>query len=173
MTPVELSERLREHRAHKDAFFATDPRSPIPLEERHGFDGLEYYELDPSLRFHTDLEPVDPIDVPIATTTGDERVYQKVAGVQLTIDASRILLSLYAGGGESLFLPWRDATSGIETYGAGRYLDIEVEGPRVTIDFNYAYPPFCAYNDAYSCALPPADNWLDVPIRAGERLPVA
>ncbi|NIR36327.1 MAG: DUF1684 domain-containing protein [Actinobacteria bacterium] len=69
------------------------------------------------------------------------------------------------------FLPFRDATSGSESYGAGRFLDIDgpLDGP-VTIDFNLAYNPYCAYDESYSCPLPPAENWLQVPIRAGEQV---
>ncbi len=77
------------------------------------------------------------------------------------------------GGG--FFLPFKDATSGRETYGAGRYLDShrpglqQLEGGRFEIDFNYAYNPYCAYNENYRCPLPPAENWLKVPIHAGEK----
>jgi uncharacterized protein (DUF1684 family) len=70
-----------------------------------------------------------------------------------------------------LFLPFRDATSGRETYGAGRYLEVDppdADG-RVVVDFNLAYNPYCAYNPDWSCPIPPGENWLDVPIRAGER----
>jgi len=78
-------------------------------------------------------------------------------------------VTLYASGNSrSLFLPFRDATSGKETYGAGRYLDLDVRGDEVLIDFNYAYTPNCAYSADWSCPLPPAENWLEVPIRAGE-----
>ena len=81
-------------------------------------------------------------------------------------------LALLATGHNGYFLPFRDATSGNETYGACRYLDLEpAPDGSVTVDFNYAYAPFCAYNDAYSCALPPQENWLEVPVRAGERNP--
>ena len=73
-------------------------------------------------------------------------------------------------GSHGFFLPFRDATSGSETYGAGRYLDIDPdEDGTVTIDFNMAYNPFCVYSEAYSCPLPPTENWLDVPITAGEK----
>lgn len=79
------------------------------------------------------------------------------------------MLTLYSTGHSGYFVPFRDKTSGRETYGAGRYLDIETsQNGAVTIDFNQAYNPYCAYNDAYSCPLPPVENWLSVPIEAGE-----
>jgi len=72
-------------------------------------------------------------------------------------------------GEKDLFIIFKDATSGKETYGAGRYLDLDRHGDEIVIDFNYAYNPYCAYNPDWSCPLPPAENWLKVPIRAGEK----
>ena len=79
--------------------------------------------------------------------------------------------TLYQARGEdSLFLPFRDALSGKETYGAGRYLDVAPpHSGHVVVDFNYAYNPSCAYDPQFSCPLPPRENWLQVPIRAGEK----
>ncbi len=88
------------------------------------------------------------------------------------VDGEPVSLALYDTGHPGYFLPFRDRTSGSETYGAGRYLDIEPsDDGTATIDFNEAYNPFCAYNDAYACPLPPPENWLQVRIEAGERLP--
>jgi uncharacterized protein (DUF1684 family) len=84
--------------------------------------------------------------------------------------STRRWLTLYRGTDGDLFLPLRDATSGDETYGAGRYLEpLMLDDGRVLVDFNYLYNPYCAYNDAWSCPLPPRENWLTVPIRAGEK----
>jgi uncharacterized protein (DUF1684 family) len=70
------------------------------------------------------------------------------------------------------FLPFADSMAGKETYGAGRYLEpLALMGGKVLVDFNYAYNPYCAYNDLYSCPLTPWENRLKVPIRAGEKLP--
>jgi len=73
-----------------------------------------------------------------------------------------------------LFVPFRDATSGKETYGAGRYIDLEPEERlnnegKWVLDLNKAYNPWCAYSDAYICPLVPTENWLKVPVRAGEK----
>ena len=80
-------------------------------------------------------------------------------------------LAIYKGKEqEDLFLPFRDATSGNETYGAGRYLEPEeLSTGEIVVDFNLAYNPFCAYSENYSCPLPPFENHLKVPIRAGEK----
>ena len=159
-----------EFREEKDQFFKHAPQSPLPEHDRDGFSGLSYFEPNEDLAFNVDLEPVEPTDVQISTTTGDQRMYKRVATVTFTVDDADTTLALYSSGHESLFLPFRDTTSGAETYGAGRYLDVvpNDDGTAV-IDFNYAYAPFCAYSDRYSCALPPQENWMSVAIRAGER----
>lgn len=103
------------------------------------------------------------------TTTGEEQVYSRFGLVRFQVDGLPAQLTLYASAGShDLFLPFRDATSGKESYGAGRYLDLHTHGDEVAIDFNYAYNPNCAYNPEWSCPLPPGENWLKVPIRAGE-----
>jgi uncharacterized protein (DUF1684 family) len=162
---------LIEYRKQRNDFFRNAHESPVPHDERDDFDGLAYFEPDAGLVFEVALDRVEPTEVTIATTTGDERTYVRVATATVAIEEADTTVALYSTGHESLFLPFRDATSGKESYGAARYLDIQPEGDgTVTIDFNYAYAPFCAYSDRYSCALPPAENWLTVPIRAGERL---
>jgi uncharacterized protein len=163
---------LLKFRADKDHFFKLSEQSPLRHEAQHDFNGLSYFEPNEDLVFDVTLDPVDPTEVTISTTDGDERTYTRVAQATVTVDGEDTTLALYSTGHESLFLPFRDATSGSETYGAGRYIDVHPNGDgTVVIDFNYAYAPFCAYNDSYSCALPPHENWLTVPIRAGERNP--
>jgi len=156
------------HREQKDHFFAESPQSPFAHSSRP-FTPLTYYEPNPDLVFTVTLESADGADVPVGTTDGTERIYRRVATVTLPIEGEETTLALYDTGHGGLFLPFRDGTSGKETYGAGRYLDLDPnQDGTVTIDFNLAYNPFCAYDDAYSCALPPHENWLSVPIRAGE-----
>jgi uncharacterized protein len=161
-----------EFRDEKDRFFKLSPQSPLPEHDRHGFAGLSYFEPTEDFVFNVDLVPVEPTDVRISTTTGDERTYTRVATATITVEGEDATLALYSSGHENLFLPFRDATSGSETYGAGRYVDVSPAGDgTAAIDFNYAYAPFCAYNEQYSCALPPQENWMSVAIRAGERNP--
>jgi uncharacterized protein (DUF1684 family) len=110
-------------------------------------------------------------EVRLETSTGSEETYRRAGIARFEVDGTAGQLTLYEPeDGGDLFLPFRDATSGSETYGSGRYL--EVHPPRkgrVRLDFNYAYNPYCAYNDAWTCPLPPAENWLSIPIRAGEK----
>jgi uncharacterized protein (DUF1684 family) len=168
MTPSDL----REFRSEKDQFFKHGAQSPIPQQDRHAFAGLTYFEPNADLVFDASLDAVEPSEIQINTTTGDERAYLRVATATVSIVGEDTTFALYSSGHDGLFLPFRDATSGAETYGAGRYLDVQPEGDGTAlIDFNYAYAPFCAYSDRYSCALPPQENWMSVAIRAGERNP--
>ena len=166
---------IDQFRARKDAFFRDDPDSPIAPERRPAFAGLAYYEEEDALRLRTalDTEGVDR-DEPILmqTTSGDVQEYRRAGVVRFQVDGEGAELNLYRSeDAEDLFLPFRDATSGTETYGAGRYLEVEPPGPdgRVEVDFNYAYNPYCAYDPNWACPLPPTENWVEVPIRAGER----
>lgn len=163
---------LDHHRKDKDEFLKLSPQSPIPTDERNGFSGLSYFDPSPGLVFTVEPQPVEPTPVIIQTTTGDARTYQRIATASFSVEEAEVTLALYSTGHDSIFLPFRDATSGSESYGAGRYLDIEPNrNGSIMIDFNYAYAPFCAYSEQYSCALPPRENWLSVPITAGERNP--
>jgi hypothetical protein len=161
---------LGEYRANRDEYFRHDHHSPIPHDARDGFTGLSYYEWNPDLTFTVPVTAGDRSPVTIATSDGAERTYYHAGTLDLPIGADTVRVHVYDTGHPGLFLPFRDATSGKETYGAGRYLDLQPNHDgTVTVDFNLAYHPFCAYNDAYSCALPPVVNWLTVPIEAGER----
>jgi uncharacterized protein (DUF1684 family) len=166
---------LEDFRARKDAFFRGHPNSPLTAEQRATFAGLAYFPENPSLVVRTRLE-TEGVDrqeeVAMATTTGGEQVYRRVGVVRFEVDGAPAQLTLFASAQmHELFLPFRDATSGAQTYGAGRYLEVEPPGPdgAVEVDFNVAYNPYCAYNPEWSCPIPPGENWLAVPIRAGER----
>jgi uncharacterized protein len=163
---------LFEHfRAAKDAWFASDPHSPLSHEEQHQFEGLAYYPYNPALHMHLPLDrDVSEEPITMETSTGDQREYVRAGKIHFDVAGQPAELTIYASPDGELFLPMRDATSGKETYGAGRYLEPEPAGEgEVHVDFNYLYNPYCAYNEAYSCPLPPLENWLKVPIEAGEK----
>ncbi|HET9848286.1 MAG TPA: DUF1684 domain-containing protein [Candidatus Dormibacteraeota bacterium] len=162
---------LKHFRAEKDRVFATDPHSPLTPEQRRSFHGLNYFEENPALVIRASVDRnVDPEEVPMATSSGDEQIYRRYGVVRFKVDDEPAEVFLYASeDSDELFVPFRDATSGHETYGAGRYLELHTHGDDLTIDFNYAYNPNCAYDEAWSCPLPPRENWLKVPIRAGEK----
>lgn len=165
-------------RRAKDEFFARSRLSPLPHDRRHEFAGLAYYPPDPSYRLGgLRLEPVGDGEAALfAIDTSDNRprTAHRLGRLRFSIAGREATLTAYRTGddeSDSLFVPFRDETSGHETYGAGRYLDIEPQPDGTYIlDFNDAYHPYCAYSDSYSCPLPPIENWLPIRIEAGERL---
>ena len=163
-------EALAEHRKQKDEFFATGHHAPLDQAQQQRFSGLSYFEPSPDLIFTLEVEPADQAAITIRTSDERERVYRRDGHVTFEVGAETVSLTLYNTGQPGYFVPFRDATSGKTTYGAGRYLDIDPNPDgTVTLDFNYAYNPYCAYSDSYSCPMPPHDNWLSVPIEAGEK----
>jgi uncharacterized protein (DUF1684 family) len=156
-------------RQAKDLLFLSE-KSPLSREQRDRFPGLDYYPLEESLVFEVELRPGDGAIVNVPTSDGQEKVYTRVGSVVFTVGGADCHLTVYDTGHPGLFIPFRDRTSGTETYGAGRYLDVDVDrNGQLKIDFNRAYNPYCVYADGYSCPIPPAENWLSVPIRAGEK----
>jgi hypothetical protein len=170
---------VEEERMRKDAWFKSSPQSPLPHETRHDFTGLPYFAVDPELRFEElGLEPYagdEPSSFQIPTSDGQLRPAHRAGTFTFEIEGAPRRLTAYTldgGGSESLFVPFLDATSGHETYGAGRYLDLEPEEDGTyALDFNLAYHPYCVYAETYSCPLTPAENRLPIRIEAGERLP--
>jgi uncharacterized protein (DUF1684 family) len=134
--------------------------------------------VNEALRFEDRrLEPYTgdlPSDFQIPTSDGRLRPAHRAGVLRFEIDGTGHALTAYTfdgGDGSSLFVPFLDATSGTETYGAGRYLDLEPEDDlSYTLDFNLAYHPSCVYDPKYSCPLTPAENRLPIRIEAGERL---
>jgi uncharacterized protein (DUF1684 family) len=164
---------LADQRDEKDYHFRNDPYSPIPWEEREAFKGLSYFPPNLDLRLTIPLEREAPEPIQFQTTTGAMRHYDRIGTLGFTVEGEAVTLALYEAEPGEFFLPFRDATSGTETYGAGRYLEpIEIERGTFLVDFNLAYSPYCAYAEEYSCPLPPIENWLKVPIRAGETVEI-
>ena len=167
--------RLEAEREQKAEYFASHPRSPIP--EGHDFAGLSHFPIDPAYRFEVELhEDEDREQLAVETTTEGERQYVRWGSFEVTVDGVAVTVHAYkpATGEDRLWVPFRDATSGDSTYGAGRYIDLDPEDHqsddgRWILDFNAAYNPTCAYNHGFECPLPPRENWLDVAIEAGEK----
>jgi uncharacterized protein len=162
---------LETFRVRKDEFFRTHPQSPLSPEEQQDFGGLVYFPERPDLRFDVVVEPFpDKQTITMQTSTGDAQAFVRYGTFAFTVDGQEAQLTVYANE-QGIFLPFADALAGSETYGAGRYLEPELLGDgRLHVDFNLAYNPYCAYNDAWSCPITPLDNRLKVPIRAGEKL---
>jgi uncharacterized protein len=163
---------LDQFRAQKDDFFVHDWQSPLTSQQRKTFEGLKYYPENPALRFITPLEEYpDKETATMITSTGSAQDYLKYGRFTFDVDGQTAALQVYQDPeGGSFFLPFVDATAPDETYGAGRYLDLEpIEDGQFLIDFNYAYNPYCAYNENWSCPIPPKENRLKVKIEAGEK----
>lgn len=169
---------LDAFRAGRDALFRDHPQTPLPGKTRAAFAGLAYYPFEPAFRFVCDLVPdrgAEPTTLP-ASHASPLR-FRVLGHVLVPLPGGPARLSVYwladyAGG---IFLPFRDATCGAETYAAGRYLwdsakgaDLGVHDGRIVVDFNYAYNPSCAYDARWACPLAPPENRISIPIRAGE-----
>ena len=176
-------EELESYRERKDEQFLEPHNSPLGPEDRREFDGLEYFDPDPDYRVEASVE-LDERDETVAmeTTADGEQLYERAARLQFEVpdargEATECTLVGYRRVDQeegSLFVPFRDKTTGQQTYPGGRYIELHYDGAledgvTFTLDFNLAYSPFCAYSAAYECPLPPQENWLDVAIAAGER----
>jgi uncharacterized protein (DUF1684 family) len=147
------------------------------MKERGSFEGLRYYPLDPSYRFELELHEHDEKRVVrVQTTHGGERELLQWGEFRFEIGEQACRLQAFKThpGQERLLVPFQDGTSGLETYGKGRFLDLELKIHRTSegrwiLDFNEAYNPWCEYSDDFVCPFAPSQNWLNPPVRAGER----
>ena len=172
----EPADPVLQERISRDAAFKSAENSPLLPEDRAGFRGLAYYPIDPGLRFTVRLKRYSsPKPFRLATNTGEIRSGLRYGYFDFRIGDQDCRLQAYRledapGGAPYLFIPFRDATTGRETYGSGRYIDLKENTSGIySLDFNRAYNPSCAYNSEFSCPLPPEENTLEVAIRAGER----
>ncbi|MGI8410944.1 MAG: DUF1684 domain-containing protein [Solirubrobacteraceae bacterium] len=159
---------LREH-----------PQSPIPSARRRDCTGPHVYDHDPAWRALASVNPAEPLRRELPGTGEETVAANRFALAEFELAGTERTLELYwlEGYGGGLFVPFADATSGQETYGAGRYLLDTVKGAdlgqrdgRLVLDFNFAYQPSCSYDPRWACPLAPAANRLTLPVRAGERL---
>ena len=165
-------------RKKRDALFRSHPQSPLEEEKRTSFEGLEYFGYDERFRVKAEVEEAGRERHTVPTSSGEPMVFERFArlhfvlfGQELTLDA--YWLAVYGGG---IFVPFRDGTSGVTTYGAGRYLwdsikgaDLGMADEDLVLDFNFAYNPSCSYDDRWACPLAPPANHLPVEVQAGEK----
>lgn len=177
MTTSGWQKRLKTIRRGKDKYFRDNPQSPIPTPDRESFKGLDYYPLDPDYRFELELHEHDEkVTARLEATHGGERTVLRRGEFRFSIGGAECTLQAYQTDSreEGLFVPFGDATSSVETSDKGRYIDLKPEIHRTTegkwiLDFNEAYNPWCEYSDGFVCPFAPPENWLDVPVRAGEK----
>jgi uncharacterized protein (DUF1684 family) len=164
-------------RQTRDELFRSHPQSPLPPAGRASFEGLEYWPYDPELRVLAELEDLDAPGQPIESSGAQPILFRPFARAWFELRGDRLALevSWLAGYGGGAFLSFRDATSGRESYGGGRYLldtvkgaDLGEEDGRLVLDFNFSYNPSCSYDPGWVCPLAPPANRLPVPIEAGE-----
>jgi uncharacterized protein (DUF1684 family) len=169
----------RRWRDERDLLFSTHAQTPLKHDARESFAGLPYYDYSPGYRVLGNVAPADPRTYEIATSGDGTYEFTRFGTAAFELQGRELALELYwlEGYGGGLFLPFRDATSGTSTYGAGRYLfdtvkgaDLGYEDGRLVLDFNFAYNPSCAYDPQWVCPLPPPPNRLDIAIEAGERI---
>ena len=167
--------------ARREELFRAHPQSPLPVNGRDGYQG-HYFSYDGDARVLGELRNAQPQDFEIPTSGTEPMRFTRIgfcdfdlAGTSHTLEV--YWLATYAGG---LFVPFRDATSGTATYGAGRYLLNTIKGAdlgshegRLVLDFNFAYNPSCAYDAHWVCPLAPPPNRLDIAIEAGEKTPAS
>ena len=162
-------------RAEKDGYMRSS-ESPAPPEERGTFPPLEYFPISAGYRVPAQLEviPGDEI-IEMSTSTGLRRKMRRIGTLRFTLQGQPLTLTAFVDASDQdvrrLFVPFNDLTNGTETYPGGRYLDLDRTTTGIyDLDFNRAYNPFCVFNVAYDCPIPPRENRLTVPIRAGEKL---
>jgi uncharacterized protein (DUF1684 family) len=176
--PRDGAEGLAAFRAARAELFLTHPCSALDEAQRATGVGPAYAERDAGMVVTTTLVPVDDGERVAMDTGGEDGVlhYRRLGRMATPVGELTLFWLLGYGGG--VFLPFRDATGATSTYGGGRYLTdtikgtygrgVVLDGDTVTLDFNYAYNPSCAYNSAYLCPLAPRENWLAAPVPAGE-----
>jgi uncharacterized protein (DUF1684 family) len=167
---------VAEGRAQKDESFRNSADSPIPPDKKNTLLPLAYYPVDEAYAVPAELEmSPNRSRLQIPTSTGKLRDYERLGTLRFSLKGERMQLTAFTEVGQPisrLFVPFADATSGEETYAAGRYMELDPTATGIyVVDFNGAYHPFCYYNEEYDCPFTPAENRLKAPIRAGERLP--
>lgn len=185
---LEIVRDNTEHRTEVDSFFRTDPGSPFRRDTTAEYRGIRWYPIDPHFCVFSELHRYDdPETVLVKGTKGEDRrelrygyfefVLPDTAGAPQSVRLNVYKFTPYDGQRyllyrDNLSVWFTDRTTGKETYGVGRYVDMGTEMPdprhRYRIDFNKAYNPYCAYSTMYSCAIPRKEDHLDVAIRAGE-----
>lgn len=170
-------EEIRAWQEQLNEEFADSATSPLTDEDRENFEGLDFFSIDSNYRVKAKFirtKGEKPFRMP--TSTDRKPVYEKYGEAHFTLNGKKHVLNIYQSHDlrkipeyeKQLFLPFNDHTNGFETYGGGRYLDLEIpESNTLIIDFNKAYNPYCAYNYKYSCPIPPEENKLSTEIKAG------
>ena len=164
---------VADFRKEKNELFGTTEESPLTPEQKKEFKSLNYYPETNKFVFKnlTIDKNINQEIISIKTSAGDTEPYKRIGRVEFEVEEVKQALYLYRSPeGGSIFLPFKDKTNAVETYHDGRYVEPEENADgSVNVDLNYAYNPYCAYNDNFRCPITPEENTLDVEILAGEK----
>lgn len=174
---ISHSNEIEQFQYKMNVEFSDKKTSPLKKKDLKTFKNLHFFQTNKDYKINATFErtPDEPI-FEMQTTTDRKPLYTQYGIATFTLDNKEFTLRIYQNQKlildpeyvDHLFIPFNDLTNGIETYDGGRYIDLEIpEGNTIIIDFNKAYNPYCAYNDKYSCPIPPRENNLTVKIKAG------
>jgi len=174
--PVPYADEIQTWHTERDRFMRESQYSPIPQDQRATFAPIAYFAIEPEYRVPASLAVARADDVmEMPTSTGPRRKMRRIGTLSFTLKGQPLTLTAFVEAAESdmrrLFVPFGDLTNGTETYTGGRYLDLDRTATGIyDLDFNRAYHPHCYYSPTYECPIPPRENRLKMPIRAGERM---
>jgi uncharacterized protein (DUF1684 family) len=173
---VPYEEEIAAWRAEKDRFMRESSESPVIEAQRASFPQLSYFPINQEYRVPASLRLAPAEDIlQMPTSTGQRRDMRRIGALEFTLKGQSMKLTAFADATDTelrrLFVPFYDRTNGTETYPGGRYLDLDRTATGIyDLDFNRAYHPFCLFNPTYDCPVPPRENRLTIPVRAGEKL---
>jgi len=169
-----------EYQQKLNASYKDATTSPLKKKDLKNFNGLDFFAVDSSFIVTANLTRIENAPVfEMATTTDRKPLYKEYGLLRFNINGQDLELTIYQSQDDLrdekykdyLFLPFTDNTSGNESYGGGRYMDVMItdikDDNTIELNFNNTYNPYCAYNDDYSCQLTPRKNHLDIEIKAG------
>jgi uncharacterized protein len=174
-SPEAYTEKIEKERERQFKFIRFNIESPLTEEQKQNFTTLTFYEIDPAYRIKARLIPIENKkvrEVPLTDGSKQRYIEHSFAEFELGGKTNKLLLlqAMNEADKRNFFLAFADETSGRDTYGGGRYLNVRQDGKTsITLDFNLAYNPYCAYNPDFACPLPPKENLLDISIPVGEK----
>lgn len=168
---------IKREQANLVKFYLDSTTTPLSRAERKEFEGIHHFPIDLKYRVEAHLEKFKTSDTVIfSTSSGKKKRYIKYAKAIFKLDGKKHMLVLYKMADPKkpeyanlVFLPFTDLTSNYETYGGGRYIDLQAtDSDKMIIDFNLCYQPYCAYShNGWSCPIPPQENFVNTKIKGG------
>lgn len=168
---------IKDYQQKMNIKFSDPDDSPLTKDDRKKFEGLDFFPIDSTFKVTAEFKLYkNPKTFAMPTTTDRLPLYRTYGVAVFNLNGKKLALHIYQNQDliqqpeykNHLFIPFNDETNGEETYGGGRFLDVEIpDGDTIVIDFNKAYNPYCAYNKNYSCPIPPQENDLAIAIKAG------